>query len=131
MFQRLTALVLALFVASPTCWCCGKEAPAKTPVKRHACCEKSAAEESPSTTSSDQKKDPCPCSFSQTKREQQPVQTAVPAASWTLAAIVPSFQDQPLPVCVHDRAGMPGIPLNTGPPDTRPPLYKRYSALLN
>ena len=131
MFQRITALVLALFVASPACWCCAEQPAAKSPVKRHSCCEQKAENESAPAQSGDQRKAPCPCALSQTKRDQQSVQTAVPTPTWTLAAVVPAFQEEVLMAPTMGLNGMSRVPLDTGPPDSRPPLYKRYLALLN
>ena len=134
--QRLTALVLALFVASPTCWCCAEGSqPQKPTAKRHSCCEQKAAEASADCHSTpspkNDGKEPCPCSMSQTKRSQQPVEVAVPSPEWTLALPTFTISDETLSVPTSGHRQSTGHLHDTGPPDNRPPLYKRYLALLN
>jgi hypothetical protein len=119
---RLLALVLALIIGSPACWCCAQAAPQPKKAK-HSCCEQSAPEDSRPATP----KDPCPCGSSMIRREMAKTIIDVPPPAPTLPLVIllgGALIETPLPP-----ARVTAVFNDTGPPDGRPPIFLRQHAL--
>jgi len=123
--SRLLALVLALIVGSPACWCCAQSAPQPAKVK-HSCCEQSAPDESLPAVPAP--KDPCPCGSSMIRREMAKTVVDVPPPN--IASLhLPPVCEFAWPVLPLVERAVPYFH-DTGPPHERLPIFLLQHALL-
>ena len=122
--SRLLALILALLIGSPVCWCCAQSA---APVKKavRSCCERKKEQENSRPAG---RNAPCPCSSTMIQRDIAKSTMNVPPP--VLAAPAPvefgEFVSHLIPLETSFV-----IPWNdTGPPHERVPVYLRQQSLL-
>ena len=120
--SRLLALVLALIIGSPACWCCAQSAPQPEKAK-HSCCEQSAPAESQPAAP----KDPCPCGSSMIKREMAKTIIDVPSPNLDVLALVPLAG--PVMLTTSSVTRTVSHFYDTGPPHERLPIFLRQHAL--
>jgi len=123
--SRFLALVLALIIGSPACWCCAQPAPQPQKAK-HSCCERSSTDENQPAAPAP--KDPCPCGSSMIKREMAKAFVDVPPPNLVVVDLVPEFGAvvSLLPAVTQV------VPYfyDTGPPHERLPIFLLQHALL-
>ena len=136
MTTRLLAVVLALFIGSPVCWCCITHAEPAVQVEESdapACpmCAKKEASEHPGSDAPAKKKS-CACQNACSAREITQPTLAVPAAIQTdLPPVVWVWEDSAFYAARHVAASSEYLVHETGPPRPVEALYLRYCALLN
>jgi hypothetical protein len=121
--SRLLALMMALLIGSPVCWCCAQS---DAPVKKAArsCCERKREKEQETGS----KKESCPCSKTVIQRDVAKNAMVVPPPM--LAAPIALAVVEILPRVVFHEASCE-IPWNdTGPPQRSVPVYLRQQSLL-
>lgn len=118
--SRLLALILAIIIGSPACWCCAQSAPQPEKTK-HSCCEQSAP-------AAPAQKDPCPCGTSMIKREMAKAGIDVPPPNLLVTALAPNCEPC---VMLAPSVALASVHFyDTGPPHQRLPIYLRQHALL-
>ena len=123
MFHRLTALVLALIVASPACWCSWSHAGEKAHVR--SCCE-AKAQHKRGTENKDKN---CPCS--QALKSREVVQAKVKVPEPVLAELqMPALSVAEITVVPAMKTFADHDPLIHGPPREVRPLYHLDCSLL-
>jgi len=123
--SRLLALVLALIIGSPACWCCAQSIPQPTKAK-HSCCEQSGQDES--RPAAPAPKDPCPCGASMIRREMAKTIVDLPPLQFAGLDLAPVSESLVLTAPQVTQA-TPYF-YDTGPPHERLPIFLRQHALL-
>lgn len=125
MTSRLLALILAVFIGSPTCWCCAQPvAQDSAPAAEHSCCAKKKQQHEPVKDG-----ERCPCTMSQAQRGVEAMKTVVPAVPVaTLPVAIIAEQIFSLPQLIAEDARTTFH--DTGPPQKGEPVFLRQHSWL-
>src|SRR4051812_11365106 len=122
---RLLALLLAVFIGGPTCFCpAAAEVAPPPPTSSHNCCH---ADDSAAPTEHSSKHAPtapCGCNKCLVKRAQASDPPQIPSITWSFATPV-------LTEWTHDIAARPAVCspawlIDTGPPHERQAIFTRH-----
>jgi hypothetical protein len=125
---RFLALLLAVFIGGPTCFCVGGEIAAPPPPSEHRCCHAEEGGKGEGHSSKEAPLGPCGCSKCLVQRDQAGDPPRVPTIPWSFAA--PLLTELSHDITMRDTAFAWVNLIDTGPPHERQAIFVRHCALL-
>src|SRR5688572_16766930 len=125
---RFLALLLAVFIGGPTCFCVGGEVAPPPPASEHGCCHAEEGGSAGEHSSKEAPLGPCGCNKCLVQRDQAGDPPKVPMIPLSFA--VPLAIESTHDITIRTAAVAPGRLIDTGPPHERQAIFARHCALL-